>query len=384
MALDSLYVIEPQSKKYDSAESVKQHVDSIRERKQSITALKLSGNSFGVDACKELSLAMKELDNLKQLHFGDIFTGRLRSEIPLCLTAFVDACLANDNVKANLESIDFSDNAFGPDGLNPLVPLISQCTRLKCIKINNTGLGPQGGNILGTALTSLADSCAKAGVQSQLETIVCGRSRLESGSMKALGDALSKHPSLKQVVFPQDGIRPDGVVELLQKLKLCTKLEILDLQDNTFTEKGAAALAQAVSSWTKLRVLNVGDCMMTSKGTQQLIDQLAKCPDIAAGLVDLNLQYNEINEKTALSLVSVVRLMKNLKSLQLNGNCFSADGPAADGIKSALEEIESQDALGTMSDMEEEDSEDESDEESGDKGEEVDELAAAMSKVEVK
>jgi Ran GTPase-activating protein 1 len=80
-----------------------------------------------------------------------MFTGRLRSEIPLALTHLVDVL----KTKTSLKLVDFSDNAFGPDGLLPLVPLISECTSLEIIRLNNTGLGPQGGQILAKAYVFL-------------------------------------------------------------------------------------------------------------------------------------------------------------------------------------------------------------------------------------
>ena len=302
---------------------------------------------------------------------SDIFTGRLRSEIPKCLVAFADALID----KPSLHSIDFSDNAFGPDGLKPLVPLISARTSLQTIRLNNTGLGPQGGQILAEALLAAHENNVKAKKPSQLRVLVCGRSRLENGSMVKLAQAFKSHALLSEIVMPQDGIRPEGIAELLQGLMTCTELEILDLQDNTFTTSGGRALAAALPAWTKLKKLNVGDCMLEAKGCLALIDALksSTIPDLEV----LNLQYNEMNEDGARALALILQRFPKLVQLELNGNCFAEDGDGADAVRDALESMDKSEALGTLSDMEEEESDEEV--ESGSE----DELAEELSKVAV-
>lgn len=155
---------------------------------------------------------------------SDMFTGRLRSEIPQSLEFLSKALEAHP-----IELLDFSDNAFGPDGLIPLIPLISALKTLKELRLNNTGLGPRGGLLLAESLLAL---------RSGLETLIVGRSRLEDGSMGLLSDSLSRLTTLTKLSLPQNGIRPDGIVILMQGLAPCP-LQELDLQDNTFTLKGS-------------------------------------------------------------------------------------------------------------------------------------------------
>ncbi len=128
-----------------------------------------------------------------------MFTGRLRSEIPQSLKNLADALLD----KENLHTIDFSDNAFGPDGIRPLMNLIGQRTSLQVIRLNNTGLGPQGGQLLAEALMMAHKKNVADGCESNLRVVVAGRSRLENGSMGALAEALQAHGHLREIVFPQ-------------------------------------------------------------------------------------------------------------------------------------------------------------------------------------
>jgi Ran GTPase-activating protein 1 len=48
----------------------------------------LSGNSYGVRACERIAAVLESNHSLKECHFADMFTGRLLTEIPQCLTFF--------------------------------------------------------------------------------------------------------------------------------------------------------------------------------------------------------------------------------------------------------------------------------------------------------
>lgn len=50
---------------------------------------------------------------------------------------------------AQLTELDLSDNAFGPNGMKGLVDLLpsASCFTLQVLKLNNNGLGPQGGKV---------------------------------------------------------------------------------------------------------------------------------------------------------------------------------------------------------------------------------------------
>ena len=51
--------------------------------------------------------------------------------------------------KANLTELDLSDNAFGPTGVEPIIPLLTSTSfySIKILKFNNNGLGIKGGTV---------------------------------------------------------------------------------------------------------------------------------------------------------------------------------------------------------------------------------------------
>lgn len=85
---------------------------------QTIKVLRLEGNTISPEAADELSKALIKHPELERFIGNDIFTGRLKDEIPLALRSI---CGSIDASGAHLVEINMSDNAFGPIGLDALV-----------------------------------------------------------------------------------------------------------------------------------------------------------------------------------------------------------------------------------------------------------------------
>ena len=52
--------------------------------------------------------------------------------------------------------------------------------------------------------------------------------------------------SLEEVAMPQNGINFEGIAALSEAFSCNPKLRVLNLNDNTFTEKGAKAMAKVI------------------------------------------------------------------------------------------------------------------------------------------
>lgn len=81
----------------------------------------MSGNTLGTDAAKVIAKVLENRPELERCLWADMFTGRLRKEIPPSLIAFGDAII---KAKAHLVEIDLSDNAFGPIGIESIERLL--------------------------------------------------------------------------------------------------------------------------------------------------------------------------------------------------------------------------------------------------------------------
>lgn len=356
---------------FDTYESVKSISDEIKKLSK-VTSIDLSGNTYGIEASKAISeiLVLDNVkDSLNSINFADIFTGRLKEEIPESLTYLLPALLKCPK----LNTIDLSDNAFGLVTVGPLEDFLSKHVPLKNLILENNGLGPNAGSRIGKALTKLANAKKESKSDIKLEKIVCGRNRLENGSMEAWSEALSTHKYIKELRLKQNGIRQEGIELLMEKgLSYCPDIERLDLQDNTFTVKGSRALVKELPKWTKLVELAISDCLLSSKGGRLLGQALIDVP--VPTLEILRLQFNEIDSKGVKLIFNAIKEnLSKLQTLELNGNYFSEDDSTVEEITNLFEE-RGFGELDELEDMEEpSDEEDEEDEEVTVLAEKVDE-----------
>lgn len=324
--------------KLDTEDDVTTHTKSLAEN-DDLTQIDLSGNTLGVGACKALAPLLKSKSKLEVADLHDIFTQRLVDEIPPALDYLLTALLECPN----LHTVDLSDNAFGLKTKDPLVDFLSKHTPLKHLILNNNGMGPIAGTSIAEALTQLAerkDAARKEGKDvPNLESIVCGRNRLENGSMEAWAQAYTAHKSgMKSVKMTQNGIRPEGISLLISGgLSKCAKLEVFDLQDNTFTFQGAAALAKAVQQWPELKELGVGDDLLGARGSIKVFESLSKGSNEKIEV--LKLEFNDITPTGLKTLLQAAKdSLPALRRVELNGNKFEEEDTSVEGLAALLEE----------------------------------------------
>ncbi|KEZ44527.1 hypothetical protein SAPIO_CDS3547 [Scedosporium apiospermum] len=332
-----VFTLEGKGLKLDTAEDLDAHIKELREM-EDVEEVRILGNTLGIGACKLLGEVLSTKKNLKIANFADIFTGRLLNEIPEALSSLLTSILNHPN----LHTIDLSDNAFGINTHAPLVAFLAAHVPLQHLYLNNNGLGPHCGILIADSLSELhkkKEEARKAGQEvPDLETVICGRNRLENGSMTAWAKAFSLHNKVKLVKMVQNGIRPEGISHLLSEgLNKAAELEVLNLQDNTFTLSGAKALAKAIPGWVELKELGVGDCLLTGKGGILLSKALAKGQN--KKLETLRLQYNDITTHGVKSLSEAAdEFLPALKRLELNGNKFAEEDPAIILLRELLDD----------------------------------------------
>lgn len=323
--------------KLDTKEDILPHIKPLIDN-DNVTSIDLSGNTLGVGACEALHPILKSKSKLEFADFHDIFTQRLVDEIPPALDSLLTAILEC----SNCHTVDLSDNAFGLKTKDPLVDFLSKHTPLRHLILNNNGMGPIAGTSIAEALTQLAQRKQEARSQGKhgpdLESIVCGRNRLEAGSMEAWAKAYSAHNKMKSVRMTQNGIRPDGIVELISNgLSKCASLEVFDLQDNTFTFKGGVALSKAVQKWPKLKELGVGDDLLGARGSIKVFESLAKGQNQDLEL--LRLEFNDITPAGVSALLQAATDgLPSLRRVELNGNKFEEDDTSIEKLSALLED----------------------------------------------
>jgi len=331
MADSKIFSLEGKGLKLDTAEDIAPHIETLRHSTD-IKEVRLLGNTLGIGASEALAKALESQKDLEVANLADIFTARLLSEIPPALDAILKALLT----LPKLHTVNLSDNAFGLNTQAPLVSFLSAHTPLEHLYLNNNGLGPEAGTLIANALTALAAKKAAASAP-PLRTVTCGRNRLENGSMAAWARAFAAHPAITHIRLVQNGIRQEGVALLIREgLGAAPALQLLDLQDNTFTALGARALADVLLRWKQLRELGVADCLLGARGAVMLGEALREGKN--QGLEVLRLQFNDIDAKGLKALADAQHQLPKLRRVELNGNKFNEDDVNVERLKEVLHE----------------------------------------------
>ncbi|KAF3853276.1 hypothetical protein F7725_013964 [Dissostichus mawsoni] len=273
--------------KLDDAQSVEELVRDI-EQFQGLRALRLEGNTVGVEAARAIAKALENKDQLQRCYWSDMFTGRLRSEIPTALRSLGSALMT---AGARLTELDLSDNAFGPDGVKGVEQLLKSpsCHSLKELRLNNCGVGIGGGKV---RLKSLAH-----GSPLRLRVFIAGRNRLENEGASALAKAFQLMGSLEEVHMPQNGINHAGVMALASAMRHNPDL-------------------RALRHLRNVQVINFGDCLVRSEGAIALAAVLREGLPV---LKEINLSFGEITEAAALVVAQAVRDKPDMEKVDLNG-----------------------------------------------------------------
>lgn len=321
--------------------------------------------------------------------FANIFGTRKIKDITGALKAICDA-LAN---KTSLVELNLSDNAFGSRLAPEMIKFLDENRTFQVLKLNNNGLGPDGGDIVAKALSGSIRAVEKGADEdldegkyryedkplneikpfnSNLRVIECSRNRLESdgiGCAEEWARAFAKHGKLKKVRMPNDSIGAEGIKTLVKDgLSKCPELEILDFDDNTAGEIGASAVADALPSWPLLRSLDLSSNDLGPEGGEVLIAALSEGTN--KNLKVLRLNHDSFDAPTIDLLPEAIAHLPKLRTLRIHGNEPSADDDCITNLRT-LTKRGSTDALGLYKGEEEIDIEDEEEENKEEQDEDV-------------
>lgn len=312
--------------KFDTPEQILPYVIAIKNLPL-LEEISFSGASIGIWAAYSLAEALRTRTKLRRADFSNCFAGRKTPEIAPAVDALVSAFLE----LPALESINFADNAFGPDVEWPLLRLVRSHAPLQELNINNLGLGPETGVPFAKALVTLAATKAAGGAP-PLRVLLSNRNRYVQDDDEPLfgmaewAAAFAAHPQLRTVDLANNGIRREGMDLLVSDgLSRLHAIEELDLQDNIITSRGAThkALAEAVAGWPSLRVLNLNDSLLGSRGAALLVAALAAVQP--SRLEVLKMAGNNLNSANTMALAGVFDKLSELRELELNFNNIPED-----------------------------------------------------------
>jgi Ran GTPase-activating protein 1 len=339
MAPPKVFSLEGQGLKLVTPADIEAYLKPLLED-HTFTEIRLSGNTFSVQACERLARALTVQKILQVANLSNIFSTSSLSETPPALTFILNALLEIPT----LHTVNLSSNEFGPYVVAPLGDFLSRHVPLRHLILNDNGLGPRAGTIIADALTTLAKrkeearKTASDGVEIPLlETVACGQNRLGSNGMEAWARAYRAHgSSIRSVKMIQNAIMPEGISILLNEgLSHASGIEVLDLQDNAFWIPGSGALASAIQGWPSLRELGVGDCSLSAHGGIRLAKALSQGNN--QKVETLRLKGNDITAEGVEQFLHAARdTLPALRRIELNRNRFVEDDDNVESLRELL------------------------------------------------
>lgn len=309
-------------KKFDKAEDVTDLVEQIRNNDDQIGTLQLDGNSYGIEPLKEIGQSLQTCHNLRHLFLNDMFTSRLKDEIPKALYYLL---VGLQSSRAEIVTLNLNDNAIGPVTMPTLLPFLrsEQFISLRQLYLNNCGLGIKGGTMLATVLSGFEN----------LSELVIGRNRLEIDGIVEISSALSKLTTLERLELPQNGTKEEGIIHLCEALKQNRNLKVLNLNDNVLTTT-AENLASALITLNKLEVLNLGDCLLKTEGAIIILSALDSLyrDKWCSRIREINISGNEIGSDAKEIIIATVETILETREndeiklkLDLSANNFGEE-----------------------------------------------------------
>ncbi|XP_062324347.1 dynein regulatory complex subunit 5 [Osmerus eperlanus] len=154
-----------------------------------------------------------------------------------------------------------------------------------------------------------------------LKVLRLHQSKVDDEKCRILVNQLLDHPTLKELNLSHNLIGDRGA-RAIGKLINQSKLETLDIYDNSIHAPGAQALAHALSKNATLLSLNMRLNRLGNEGGQAIGQSLLKNHT----LLHLHLGSNEMSKPTAVVLSQVLVHNKTLKSINLSCNRLGVDG----------------------------------------------------------
>lgn len=122
--------------------------------------------------------------------------------------------------------------------------------------------------------------------------------------------------SLQHFEVFQNGIKEEGMLEILTALGFNPELEVVRLNDNVVKET-CKIFIEVLPNLTNLRVIDISDSILGNHHSMELFKTFTTLP----GIKEIYCNYNDIEKKAAQRAIMETCLnMKSLEIVELKGN----------------------------------------------------------------
>lgn len=298
------------SREFLTSETAEEALAPMLAPGSTVSWIKLSTKSFGVDAAMVAARAIRNVSStLKHADLSDIIAGRPEDEALQSLRIISEALAL-----ADLDSLDLSDNALGEKGIRACAAAVSHQKNLKHIAFQNVGCSVHGC----AAVEELLVHCGN------LRSIHLLNNMSGCEGAISIAKLVARCANLEEFKMASSRVGSDGGLALAHALARCgTNLRSIDLHDNPLTSEVSGALAQVILSHPHLCTINLNDTAMEDSGIEKLSLSLGRA---AKTVKHLELEINEITPDGAAEIAKAISQMENLEYLNLKENELEDDG----------------------------------------------------------
>ena len=301
------YICKVEGKKlWDDPKDMSKIISDLKENSEKITGIDLSENSIGTECAKVLKAPISQLSNLTKVNYRDLFVSRLKEDLPISLKFLMESLLDK-----NITYLDLSDNAFGPTAINSFNFFLEKNKSLKELYLENNGLGPEGGEEVANSLLTNNDM--------KLSLIKINRNRLENKGAKAFSKVFEKMESLEHVEIFQNGIKEEGMIDIINSFGKNKNLKVIKINDNLI-KNGAKIFSEIIPTLIHLKILDISDLNLGNSNALLIFKSLSQLKEIE----EIYSNYNEIEKRnTQEEIFNVILKMDSLKLIDIKGNMIN-------------------------------------------------------------
>ena len=295
---------------------------SIISHNKSMDSLLLSDNNLNDDGVIKIAQSLCKHTKLKAI---DLQSNNITEKAAEALASIISS-------NTRLEELYLGDNTI-QIGVITMSTGFKNISSLKVLDLNDNNIPEEaadelsatirannsleelwlGGNHLGSSTVMIVNALMQV---TTLKVLNLNDNQNRSEELApALTSIISHNKSMESLLLSDNNLNDDGVIKIAQSLCKHNTLKVINLQSNNITEKAAEALASIISSNTGLEELYLGN------NTIQLgIITMSTALKNISSLKVLDLYSNNIPEEAADELSAAIKANNSLEKLSLGGN----------------------------------------------------------------
>jgi Ran GTPase-activating protein 1 len=217
----------------------------------------------------------------------------------------------------DIKEVHLDENQLGERGVEACSDIL-RCMRIEKLYLNRSGITTSAALLVSELLL---DICCPP-----LKVLQYHRNRSGNSGAVAMSKVISNSPSLTELVYTSSNATAAGCMSIATAVATVTRLEKLDLSDNSFDKEAAQRLGESLKHHDALKELRLKRCDLTNKGLMRLMFALqddVQFPELT--ILDLSGNHLTVDILDAL-MIWLNAILPNITELILDDNLITDYG----------------------------------------------------------